>query len=166
LRATGSDRLRRAASGREINVRAQWLAVLALLSTPLWGGEVYRSIDEAGNVIYSDRPQGARVEKVYVAVPRPARGPVPTQVSRRPSTAEAAQPAGENAQVVPVEPTPEEARAERTANCRIANERLQRYLVSHRLYRTLPNGEREYLADAEIDEARAKAAADVEQWCD
>jgi hypothetical protein len=33
------------------------------------------------------------------------------------------------------------------------------------LFRTLPNGEREYLSDAEIDEAKAKAAADVEASC-
>jgi hypothetical protein len=60
---------------------------------------------------------------------------------------------------------PEEIAAERARNCALAQERAERYRISRRLYRSLPNGEREYLSDAELDEARAKAEADVGNWC-
>ena len=60
-----------------------------------------------------------------------------------------------------------ERQAQRRAeNCEIARDRAQRFAVSHRIYRTLPDGEREYLSSEEIDEARARADADVQEWCD
>jgi hypothetical protein len=42
---------------------------------------------------------------------------------------------------------------------------MERYTVSRRLFRTDAAGEREYLDDGAVAEARAKAAADVEDWC-
>ena len=54
---------------------------------------------------------------------------------------------------------------ERAKNCATARERKTRYEESHRLYKSGTNGDREYLNAAEIDEARAKAAADVATWC-
>ena len=48
----------------------------------------------------------------------------------------------------------------------MARERNDRYALSRRLYRTNADGERYYLDDAAVAEARAKAAADVEDWCD
>ena len=44
-------------------------------------------------------------------------------------------------------------------------ERMDRYTVSRRLVRTNADGEREYLDDSAVAEARAKAAADVQDWC-
>jgi hypothetical protein len=38
-------------------------------------------------------------------------------------------------------------------------------LTSRRLYREDGNGERVYLDDSQIDEARAKAQSDVEEYC-
>jgi ABC-2 type transport system ATP-binding protein len=49
--------------------------------------------------------------------------------------------------------------------CEIARERVQQYTVSRRLFRTNAAGEREYLDDSAVAEARAKAAVDVEDWC-
>jgi len=62
-------------------------------------------------------------------------------------------------------PTAAELRAQRQKNCEVARETQQRYAISHRLFRTNAAGEREYLSDPEIDQARAKAATDVEDWC-
>ena len=56
---------------------------------------------------------------------------------------------------------PRELREQREKNCETARERSDRYTLSRRLFRTNAAGEREYLDDAAIDEARAKAAADV-----
>jgi hypothetical protein len=134
-------------------------ALLALVSTVLCGAEVYRSTDASGTVSYSDRPQSDNAEFIFIATPRP------TTPSPQPATvaAAAAQPAGVTETI---QPTAEERAAERVKNCSTARQRLQTYTTAHRLYRATENGEREYLNDAQIDEARARAEADVETWCD
>jgi hypothetical protein len=143
--------------------------LLALFGTAAYGADVYRSLDANGVVSYSDRPQGANAETVFVAVPRAGTGPAvapqrPTRAAQD-AAAGSAQAPGAEAPAAP-EPTAAELRAERQQNCATARERQERYAISHRLFRTLPNGEREYLSDAQIDEARARAVADVGTWCD
>jgi hypothetical protein len=54
---------------------------------------------------------------------------------------------------------------ERTANCKAAKERLEKYDAAHKLYKPLPNGERQYLTDQEMDAARAEARKTVDEWC-
>jgi len=146
-------------------VRALCLGTIALLAaTTLHSAEVFRSVDAAGNVSYSDRPVGANSETVYIATPGAANPPPVSTVQPQAAT----EPPVEEGELQRErrEPTPEERAQERAANCGIARERLDRYLISRRLYRTTPDGERAYLSDAEIDEAKARAAADVEKWCD
>lgn len=142
---------------------------LCLVSTLTLAAEVYRSVDANGVVTYSDRPEGEAVERVFVATQRPAArtAPSPSRSAQDAAAEEARQRellglGGEIRQ----EPSAEEAAAQRAKNCTVARERAERYRVSHRLFRELPNGEREYLSDAELDEARASAEADVANWCD
>jgi hypothetical protein len=144
-------------------LRISAAVLLATLALPLYAAEVYRSQDADGNVVYSDRP-GQGSERVFVATPRISstpRQPVATDPS---ATAGSSQPDALSGQIR-VERTPAEVAAEKERNCVAARERADRYSISQRLYRTLPNGEREYLSDAELDEARAKAEADVANWC-
>ena len=140
-------------------------ALAVFVATVVHGAEVYRSTDANGTVVYSDRPQDNR--SVYIYIPTPgssaaAQRPVvagqpgaPGQTVEPPLVADGA----------PVPRSQQERNAERAQNCTVARQRLQTYTVSRRLYRELPNGEREYLSDDQIDEARARAAADVETWC-
>lgn len=146
----------------------RWVLLSALLAAcAANGAEVYRSTDASGNVRYSDRPDGDGAQSVYVATPRAGRpgNTVAPRQAAKPAADEQAAPGGEQARER-VEPTPQERAAERAKNCQTARERQEKYAVSHRLYREQPNGERAYLNDAEIDEAKAKAAADVKTWCD
>jgi hypothetical protein len=134
------------------------------------GAEVYRSTDANGVVRYSDRPEGEDAKSIYVATPRPGR-PGNTVVPKAAAKPAANQPGASDGQQAAdgrerVEPTAAERAAERAKNCQTARERENKYAISHRLYRALPNGEREYLSDAEMDEAKAKAAEDVKTWCD
>ena len=55
---------------------------------------------------------------------------------------------------------------ERSANCEKAREQLTAYDTSQRLYKPLPDGEREYLSDEQLDAARANARRQVREWCD
>jgi hypothetical protein len=134
-------------------------------SLTAWSAEVYRSVDADGTVSYSDRPVGENAETFFIDTRTPtAPPPVTPPAAGAPETP--AEEASDSAALEPREPTPEERAEERERNCGIARERLDRYLTSRRLYRSTPDGERAYLSDAEIDEARARAAADVEEWCD
>ncbi len=139
--------------------------LLALLGTAAHGADVYRSTAADGTVSYSDRPQGADAQFVLAtgATTRtPAPGASPAGAEAAPEVPEAAAPPAP----LPAEgPTAADLRAERQKNCEIARERQERYTLSRRLFRTNAAGEREYLDDAAVAEARVKAAADVQDWC-
>lgn len=156
------------AINRRLALRLLGCTLLALAATAATAADVYRSVDAQGNVSYSDRPQNDDAERVAVVAPRAASQPARPQAAAAPQPS---MPASEPAATEPAatesapQPTRAEQAAERARNCEVARERATRYAESRRLYRNTPEGEREYLSDAEIDEARARAAADVETWC-
>ena len=149
---------------------ARSLVLLALLAAAAQGAEVYRSTAKDGSVTYSDRPENETSEVVAtVQGPRAAaaqRTPSPgaqNAAGSRPanSAPEAAAPPAP----LPPGPTAAELLEKRQKNCDIAKEREQRYEVSRRLFKTNAKGEREYLDDKAVAEAKAKAAQDVKDWC-
>lgn len=144
--------------------------LLALLGTAAYGADVYRSTAPDGTVSYSDRPQGADAQFVFSAAARAPRAAAATAATQGapsvPATAAGQAPEAPAAPTLPEGPSAAELRAQRQKNCEIARERNDRYTVSRRLFRTNAAGEREYLDDAAVAEARAKAAADVQDWCD
>jgi hypothetical protein len=150
----------------------RWPLLLALLGTAAASADVYRSIDAKGTVVYSDRPSDLNAEPVVVMAPKAGRPGNPitpkaatdsaqANATNGQSNAPGAQAAQKGAKKEPTAADQED----RAKNCQAARERKQKYDMSHRLYRAGANGEREYLNDAEIDEARARAAADVQTWC-
>jgi hypothetical protein len=140
--------------------------LLALLGTTAYAADVYRSTAPDGTVVYSDRPESADAQFVYSATPRPARAQQNTAAaSSRPANAGASPPQAPDVPTPSTGPTSAQLRAERQKNCEIARETQERYTLSRRLFRTNAVGEREYLDDAAVAEARAKAAADVKDWC-
>ncbi len=146
----------------------RWPLLLALLATAAYGGQVYRSTDANGNVVFSDRPTD-KSEPVNVTVPSAGRPGNPITSPAAKAAAGSAQPGAQANTAADQKKekvqTPAEREAERAKNCSAARELQTRYDQSHRLYKPGANGEREYLNAAEIDEARAKAAADVATWC-
>lgn len=137
------------------------LALIGMASAH--GAEVYRTRAADGSVTYTDRPQNSSSEYVPVNTP-PPNSPPP----QRPQTgaADAANaPAPASAAVQIPGPTAAELREQRRANCATAREVFERLTISPRLYRTNAAGDREYLNEKEMAEARAKAQADVKEWC-
>ena len=143
--------------------RLAW-SILMVFPFGAFAAEVYRTVDDNGLVAYSDRPSEAAERIVIDTIDPPA--PVATR-----SAADANE-AGETTSnlspiaELPREVTAEEVAANRAENCQTARERAEAYSIARRLFRDLPNGDREYLSDAEIDEARARAQSDVASWCD
>ena len=147
--------------------------LLASLATAAYGGDIYRTKAADGTVIYSDLPLTADSEFVSSAsttphAPRAQAGGTQaggTQAARS-SSASSTPPV--EAPAIPTRgegPTSAQLKAERQKNCEVARETQERYTLSRRLFRTNAVGEREYLDDAAVAEARAKAAADVKDWC-
>ena len=149
-------------------------SVLLLLPVCAMGDEIYRSIGENGEVVYSDLPsttgQGERVTVNVTSPGRSADRPAASQSSTSRSSdsdSESSESApGTLGAQVPRESTPEEIDAARAQNCGYARQMQERYSTAHRLYRTGPDGERVYLSDDELSAARTKAESDVAAWCD
>jgi hypothetical protein len=141
---------------------------LALLGTAADGADVYRSTGPDGTVSFSDRPQGENAQYITSTTPVAARPAANAPGGRGPAPANAAQgpPQAPGDPTLPEGPSSDELRAQRAKNCEIARERMERYTLSRRLFRTNAAGEREYLDDSAVADARAKAAADVQDWCD
>lgn len=141
------------------------LLFLTAMMSCLSAAEVYRAVDADGNVIYSDRPLGDNAETLVIDTATPTEPPALTapeatdpgvvaDQSAQPGTSEAAEPDTD----VP------DLAAQREENCAIARDRNERYSIARRIYRGTEEN-REYLSDEELVEARAQAAADVEEWC-
>jgi hypothetical protein len=144
-------------------MRTVAIVTLSLLVLPASAADVYRSVDAQGNVVYSDRPGDAASVKVAIRTLTPAPG--------QPAPAPAPEPAAAPAEAAPDQAAIEAAERaqlaeDRAANCAIATERNERYQTSRRLYRVDAAGERVYLDDDALTQARADAAADVTRWCD
>jgi hypothetical protein len=126
--------------------------------------DVYRSVDENGVVVYSDRPTD-RTELIQINTSVPgARPTAAPQASADESSDSAAD--SPLAAEIPREGTPEEIASDRARNCELARQMATTYTQSRRLFRQNADGEREYLTGAEIDEAIAKAESNVATWCD
>lgn len=144
--------------------KAHGTLVLALLASAAFGADIYRSTAPDGTVSFSDRPaEGAE----FVGTASPAPAPRPAAAPAQRSAPAAADPP--QAPAIPTLPggaSSAELREQRQKNCDIARERQERFSLSRRLFRTNAAGEREYLDDTATAEARAKAAQDVQDWCD
>ena len=152
---------------------AIWIiaATFAALASASWAEEVnvYRWIDRDGVPHFTDRPPSdANAEMTGIRSQRTDPSAVQARVQQQTETAtEAAQrreDSDEEREAAAEQRA--ETRAQRKANCQQARERLQTYSTARRLYRPLPDGEREYLTDDEIDAARSGAQQDVDEWCD
>lgn len=139
---------------------------LALLLTPLAAqADVYRWVDSNGQEHYSDQPvEGA--ELIRTTAPRPPSAsrsaPVPTPAASPAASA----PAGS---VVASRDTEravaKDLAAQRAKDCTEAKERYDKSLRARRIFRTLENGEREYLSDADADKVRVDNRTAMDTAC-
>ena len=141
------------------------LILSAGLASSASASEIYKWTDAEGNVHYTDKPIDPSYEHVAI-VSRPtdnARVQAQTQARlERKATA------AEEAANAPEGPTRDELRAEaeeRAQKCSMYQERVIRFEQAHRLYRADESGERVYLDDSEIDEARQKAQDQANEFC-
>jgi hypothetical protein len=130
-------------------------------------GEIYKWTDDDGNVHYEDRPIGEDVERLDVISRRTDNSSVQASIDarreREAARLEARSKRDEDAKAA----ADEEAESEqRTAKCQESRARMESYLQARRLYNQDENGERVYLDESEIMQAREKAQAEIHKYCD
>jgi len=142
--------------------------MIAGLSTVAVADTVYKWLDASGQVHYTDRPPeepGARVLGVFErdVLQEVGQGTQPAfEAPGAASPGFAEEPASRDV-VSSVEADMARVRAEQ---CKQAQERYKTYIESRRLFRQLPDGEREYLTDEQLTQARIEAKQAVEEYCD
>lgn len=162
----------------------QLLVVIAAAATLHAGdalaGDIYRYTDAEGNVHYVDRPTGVPSEQRMAISSKPTD---PSQVQARVSARDSrnqpgSRSAGTRGTAADTEADEDgaaekltraekkAARREREQKCQTYRDQMEMLVTSRRLYRADENGEREYLGEAETQEARDKAQELIEANCD
>jgi len=139
----------------------------AALTTSAFAGEIYKYVDENGNVHYVDRPTGeSGEERLDVSYSGTSSETVTAQVQKRRDYMSALEEARTDAKSQ--REAEAQARAEmeqRAAKCQEHRARLESYLQSRRLYRENAAGEREYLDEEQTMEARRKVEEAIQENC-
>jgi|SRR6185437_9099543 len=139
------------------------LAVLALACAivPLASAELYKYVDKNGKTVYSDQPPIDVDSKAVHVAPAPGAGPK-SFVERdkemdkvRKEAAEKEKKSEESAAVA-------KAKEDR---CNQAQANYKAYEEGGRLLKYSDKGEREYMTDEEIAEARAKSKQQMDEAC-
>jgi hypothetical protein len=145
----------------------------ALASAVLGGmaqaGDVYKYVDEHGTTLYTDKPIPGAV-LVSTGTPRP-----PEYAARNNAANQAATNAQLSASNNRIATTQNDQRlaanvakdleASRLERCKKARDAYTLSINSQRLYRTTPDGKREYLSDEELTKKRLDAAKAVDSIC-
>lgn len=137
------------------------------LAAPAAQADVYKYTDEKGNVQYTDKPRTLPAQRLDVKTQKTDVVAVQARQEeemKRMQEAERARRAGGAAQA-DTKAAAELSAKDKAERCTKARERYDSYMTSPRLYETLPNNERRYLSDAEIDAARNSAKAAMETLC-
>ena len=139
----------------------------AALTTSAFAGEIYKYVDDEGNVHYLDRPSGeSGEERLDISYSGTSSEALNDRIQKRHDYMAALDEARSEAQSR--REAEAQARAEleqRAAKCRENRARLETYLQSRRLYRENAAGEREYLDEEQTMEARRRAEEAIEETC-
>ncbi|NNF51716.1 MAG: DUF4124 domain-containing protein [Gammaproteobacteria bacterium] len=141
------------------------LAVAIVAGLGLAGaGEVYKEVDEQGNVVYSDRPRDASAPRLDIDSSKTD----PEALAKKREVLEKRQEERKQAKVNAAAEAERQRdlAAQRKANCEKARSYQQRVDTARRLYDTDENGNRNYYSSEQQDAARALARDQVKEWCD
>lgn len=153
-------------NGRKLLVSVA-TAVILCASTAM-AGDIYRYTDAEGNVVYLDRPTAAPGgERVNIASRPTDNAAIQARTqARADNVATAEERRQERVAEDEAKKADAAARQEKDDRCQIARNRMETLVTSRRLFREDDNGERVYLDEAQIQDARNKVQAQIEETCD
>ncbi len=129
-------------------------------------GEVFMTKDAKGNMVYTDRPESLPAQKIKIAtgVSEPVSAMRPADATTK-ATADKAQTSAAQ-QAVESKQANEITAADKAKRCVDARNRYEQVMTAQRLYEPgASEGERRYLDDKEIDEARAFTKQAMDEFC-
>lgn len=143
----------------------------ALVALTLTGAaavaDVYRYVDEKGNVQYTDKPATLPAERLSVQSQKTdtvAAQQRQTDDLKRVQDAGKARDKANGAQAEQSEASQLTAK-DKAERCTKARDRYETTMISRRLYQKGDDGERRYLSDAEITAARDSAKVTMDELC-
>ena len=143
----------------------------AALALTVGGGamanEIYKWVDDQGNVHYEDRPSGSATEQRLAFSYRRTESStvqerIDSQTEAQAARQEKKTAAAEEAAAVAAK---EAETAEKQKNCDTYRARLETCVQSRRLYREDENGERVYLDETETQNARQRVEEKIAENC-
>jgi len=161
------------------------LLVVAFLAASSAQAQVHKCVDAAGKIIYTQDPcpantKSGTMSRNVLSAPAasPAASPADSPADKAAAAAKSTAPktAAEQEQAFR-QRQQEQAKASKQAqqksaeaqakelNCRNARERLAQYDIGGRLSRITAQGERYYMDDAQIEQEKSRARADIAQAC-
>jgi len=127
----------------------------------------YKSIDENGKVIFSDRPAGSSSEQIDVQVFTP--NVAPPRVPGASDSASTTKKNGEETKKGDEEKKAKEdvkaLQATRDDNCKKVKEQLQKLQTVSRLYTEDGKGNRNYISDEDRIKQLADVRKSIKEWC-
>jgi len=139
-------------------------AALAFSGAAL-SGEIYKWTDEDGNVHYEDRPSGHEVELVAFTRSTDSSSVRASIDARRANEAARADKRSKRDEDAQAAAEAQLAADQRVEKCQESRTRMETYLTSRRLYKTDEAGERVYLDESQVMDARSKAQDDIQKYC-
>jgi hypothetical protein len=127
-------------------------ALLAAGSAAAQTTAMYRTVATDGTVTFSDVPLSDDSERITVLIRSGTTRSQEETQSAEQSSSSANGPIASQA-------------SQQEQNCTLALEHQQGLATSARLYKILPDGEREFLTDEQVVTAREQAQAEVNRWC-
>ena len=136
------------------------------ISSAAVAGDIYKWVDEDGNVHYGDKPDGAQPERMAIASKPtdPARVAAQTQ-ARAESRTKAREAEAAAAAEGPSEEERQAQAQERRQACEKSRADMQRMVTARRLYREDESGERVYLDETEMQSTRQRVEDQISEFC-
>ena len=129
--------------------------------------DIYKWVDEDGNVHYGDKPVSNESERVAIESRPTDRARVQSQyqaaAQARAENRDARAQADEESREAE-----EDLRAqaeERRQKCEASRATMQRFVTSRRIYTQDESGERVYMDDAQMQAARERVENDINEYC-
>jgi hypothetical protein len=146
--------------------------VMAGLTAVAAAETVYKWVDSRGQIYYTDLPPrqadakilGIFHEETGVVGEEEEEGS-DTADGETPETPPATESASPDVSSDAAATVQADVANARVKQCKDAQERYKVYIESHRLFRQMPDGKRQYLTDQELTEARVRAKQAVDDYC-
>jgi hypothetical protein len=141
------------------------LSLMLILPVHMAAAEVYRWVDERGQVHYGDRSRSQSASGVHSYTPPAASAENPQQrMDKTRKLLDAYR--VERQQAREQQQEQKEIREKRRRNCAIAKDNLRQYQRYGAIYRLDKDGNRDYLDEQGRRNLLQKARDDVARWCD